>query len=164
MSVPVEIRISEKQDAPYLVEWFSDPKILFGFPIEGEKEIQDTVRIWMDFVSKGYGLTAVIEGKPCGMAVLYIQSMKKLSHTCLLSILVEEGCRGKGVGTKLLSSLARVAKEVFGIEILHLEVYAGNPARHLYERMGFVPFGEHPRFSKEEKGYRAKVCMQKYLR
>jgi len=157
-------RRTEPQDASFLKEWLSDPKILYGFPMEGEKEIEDSVRIWMSYAEKGYGLTALLNGIPVGIAVLYIQPFEKLVHTCLFSVIVSPDARGKGIGTALLENLENLAKYTFTIEILHLEVYEGNPARRLYERLGFVPFGRHEGFAKENDGtYRAKISMEKKL-
>jgi RimJ/RimL family protein N-acetyltransferase len=165
MTLPhIQLRPSIAEDAPFLKEWLSDPLILYGFPMEGEKEVDDSARIWIEYATKGYGITAVCDNKVCGMTVLYIQSFEKLAHTCLFSIIVSTEYRNKGVGSALLNALMRLAKETFHIEILHLEVYEGNPAKRLYERMGFTPFGKHVSFAKEADGsYRAKIFMQKNL-
>jgi putative acetyltransferase len=157
-------RLSEAEDIVFLKKWLSDPKILFGFPMEGEREVDDAIRIWMEYVGKKYGLTALWNGVPCGMAVIYIQPFEKLAHTCLFSIIVDPDHRNLGVGTALLEELTEFAKNDFHIEILHLEVYEGNPAKRLYERLGFVPFGNHTSFAKESDGmYRGKISMQKKL-
>ena len=159
----LEIRSSTEADAAKLTECFQDPNILLWFPMDGQKEIEDSVRIWMDSVKKGAGVTALWNGEPCGMSVLYIQQFESLKHTCLLSIIIEDGKRGKGIGTALLTELIDLAKNRFHIEILHLEVYDGNPARHLYERLGFTPFGSQENFTKEGGKSRKKVFMEKYL-
>jgi putative acetyltransferase len=59
--------------------------------------------------------------------------------------------------------MIHAAKNQFKIEILHLEVYAGNPAIRLYERMGFKEFGRQPKFIKMDGEYIDKVMMQKEL-
>jgi len=160
----VEIRPSDLGDIPYLRQWLFDPDILYGFPMDGSEEIEDSIRQWQAFIMKNCGITAVHNGIPCGLALLYVQSWKKLAHTCLFSILVEKEHRNLGIGRQLLTNLMILAKDTFHIEILHLEVYAGNPACRLYERMGFVVFGRHPRFAKEKEGqYRDKICMEKRL-
>ena len=69
----------------------------------------------------------------------------------------------RGAGTILLNAQMKNAREKFDIEILHLEVYEGNPARRLYKRLGFTKFGEQRHFIKEDGHYRAKVYMQKEL-
>ena len=57
-----------------------------------------------------------------------------------LSIGVVERWRGRGVGTALLSSLLARADAV-GIARVSLSVEPDNPARRLYERLGFVAPG-----------------------
>lgn len=159
----LEIRLTKPEDAPHLQQWLSDPKILRWFPMINEREIQDAVRIWIGYSRFGSALTAEWNGIPCAMANLYIQPYKKMSHQCLFSIIVEEQRRGKGVGKILLENLMKLAKEKFNIELLHLEVYEGNPAQNLYKRLGFKEFGRQERFIKENGTYLTKICMQKEL-
>lgn len=162
---PVEltIRLAGEQDTDVLKKWLLDPVILKWFPMFNEREVDDAVRIWIGYSKMGAGLTAEWNGMPCGMFNLYIQPFKKLAHTCLFSIIVDENLRGKGIGQVLIEEGQKLAKEKFGIEILHLEVYKGNPAQRLYERMGFVCFGEQKHFIKDNSEYIAKIFMQKTL-
>ena len=82
---------------------------------------------------------AVADGEPAGLANLYIQPFAKFKHQCLFSIIVASKFRGKGIGTILLETLKGYAKEKFNIEILHLEVYDGNPAAKLCDKMRPLP-------------------------
>lgn len=163
MTDSLTIRPTELSDAPYLAQWLSDEDILRWFPMCDAREIEDAVRIWVGYSRMGAGLTALWKGEPCGMANLYIQPYKKLAHTCLFSIIVKKELRGQGVGRFLLSHLIDLARSQFHIETLHLEVYEGNPAQYLYEKMGFVPFGRQSHFIKEQEGYSAKILMEKKL-
>ena len=163
ISSQIVIRQTKLEDTPFLTQWLSDPKILRWFPMFDAREIEDAVKIWISYSRIESGLTAEYNGEPCGMANLYIQPYKKLVHTCLFSILVKEEMRGKGVGRILIEKLMELAKEKFKIEVLHLEVYEGNPAIHLYERSGFKQFGCQTRFIKEDGKYIAKIFMQRPL-
>lgn len=161
----LKIEPSTGEEGASLTKWLLDPIVLRGFPMTDEKEIDDSVRVWMSYMKKGMGLAAWWDGTLCGIATLYIQPFQKLAHTCLFSIVVSEEFRGRGIGTALLGDLIELAKHRFHIEILHLEVYEGNPAERLYKRLGFEPFGKQGHFSKEGSGqYRAKIFMQKDLR
>lgn len=162
-SSPLGFRETLPEDAPPLTQWLSDPNILLWFPMCDAREIEDAVRIWISYAKIGAGITALWNQEPCGMANLYIQPYQKQAHTCLFSIIVKEEMRGKGIGKQLLEQLMKLAKEKFHIEILHLEVYEGNPARRLYERMGFKEFGCQTRFVKENGKYRAKFFLQRPL-
>jgi len=160
---PLSIRFTKEEDAPFLTKWLNDPIILKWFPMLTDREIEDSVRIWMAYSKFHANLTAEWEGAPCGMANLYIQPYKKLAHQCLFAIIVDKDHRGRGIGTALMQDLMKLAKETFNIEILHLEVYEGNPAIHLYQRLGFKEFGFQKHFIKEKGEYLGKIFMQKSL-
>lgn len=159
------IRDSVSDDQHPLREWFHEVDILPWFPILPEKrEIEDTLRVWMRFaVQERAGLTAEIDGKVVGSAILNLNFYKKMKHHCLLSIIVAKEARGKGVGTALLKELERIAQERHGLKMLHLEVYDGNPAERLYLRNGYHFYGRQDRFTKENGVYIGKKLMQKTL-
>ena len=159
----ISIRLGESRDQKYLVEWLLQPGVLEWFPLDNLREIEDAARIWISYSDKGAVLTALWDSVPCGIANLYLQPYKKLAHQCLFAILVDEKYRGKGVGARLLTDLIALAKERFKIELLHLEVYEGNPAIHLYERFGFEQYGKQKHFVKESEKYLNKIFMQKNL-
>lgn len=160
----ISVRISEEEDKSFLYKWLMDPLVLRWFPLDNQKEVEDAVRIWLSYKEIGCSFTGCIDGVPCGMAVLYLHRYKKLRHQSLFAIIVDENYRGRGVGTKIFEHLKREAKEKFSLEILHLEVYQGNPAKSLYERLGFVEYGVQEEFLKEKDGnYRDKINMQLYL-
>lgn len=162
-SSPLTFRLTRIEDTAHLLRWLSDPQILRWFPMFDAREIEDAVRIWIGYSRIESGITAEWNGEPVGMANLYIQPYKKLAHTCLFSIIVKEEMRGKGIGKALVEHLMKHAKEKFKIEILHLEVYEGNPAKRLYDRAGFKEFGCQTRFIKQDGKYIAKIFMQKKL-
>lgn len=159
----IEVRTATLDDSNYLKSWLTDPEVLRWFPMMDEREIEDSVRIWMSYAKMEAGLMATVDGEPAGLANLYIQPFEKFKHQCLFSIIVATQFRGKGVGTILLETLKAYAKDKFHIEILHLEVYDGNPAAKLYKRLGFKEYGRHPRFIKLGETYSDKVLMQQTL-
>ena len=157
------IRPAQESDQKHLVEWLLQPGVLDGFPLYELREVEDAAKIWLSYAKQGAVLTALWDGEPCGIANLYLQPYQKLSHQCLFAIIIDEKHRGKGIGAKLLRELMVLAKETFHIELLHLEVYQGNPAIDLYKRLGFKMYGIHKRFMKENGKYADKILMQKYL-
>ena len=60
-------------------------------------------------------------------------------------------------GDSAATELFKLAKEKFHLEMLHLEVYATNPAINLYKRMGFREFGIQEKFIKENGVYKEKL-------
>jgi GNAT superfamily N-acetyltransferase len=160
----ISVRFAAESDQKYLVEWLLQPGVLEGFPLADLREIEDAARIWISYAKQNAVLMALWDEVPCGIANLYLQPYKKLAHQCLFAIIVDEKYRGKGVGTVLMNELIALAKHTFKIQVLHLEVYEGNRARRLYERMGFVQYGIQRHFVKEQADkYLAKVMMQKNL-
>jgi ribosomal protein S18 acetylase RimI-like enzyme len=157
------IRPTKEHEDVYLKKWLKEPGVLRWFPMADDREIDDAVRLWIAYSHVGSCLTAEYNGVPCGLSTLYIQPQKKMAHQCLFSILVSEFYRGQGIGKALLEQIAELAKNRFSIEILHLEVYDGNPAIHLYQREGFVEYGRHEHFIKDQGEYIAKILMQKTL-
>ena len=57
-----------------------------------------------------------------------------------LTIAVLPGHRGRGAGSQLMAALIDAARERY--RALSLSVSPDNPARRLYERLGFVAVGE----------------------
>ncbi len=159
----ISIRFGIQEDMGCLIEWLQQPGVLQWFPLADTREIEDAARIWISNIKFNSVLTALWDGQPCGIATLYIQPIKKLSHQSLFAIIVDEKFRGKGVGARLLTDLEKLAKEQFQIELLHLEVYEGNPAIHLYQRLGFLQYGYQRHFIKQNDQYLGKIMMQKVL-
>lgn len=160
----ISIRFAKKEDEPHLVRWLMEPGVLRWFPMCDLKEVQDSSRVWFTYTDHKAVLTGTFDGITCGSAILYISPYKKLAHQALFAIIVDADYRGKKVGSRLLEELIHLAKERFSIELLHLEVYKGNPAINLYKRFGFQEYGVHKNFLKEAKDqYRDKIFMQKIL-
>lgn len=159
----LEIRYTMPEDAVPLKEWLSEPGILKGFPMADPPEVDDSVKHWIGFSKYKCSLTATLDGQAVGLATLCLMPYRKLAHQCLLSIIVSKEARNKGVGTLLLNNLLYLAKDYFGIEVIYLEVYEGNPAISLYKRFGFKTIGYQKYFMKEHGEYIGKVIMERVL-
>ena len=77
-----------------------------------------------------------VDGEPAGR--LYVDRWP--AEIRIVDISLAPGFRGRGVGTELLRELIAEAQESDRTLTIHVE--AGNPARRLYERLGFVPVAE----------------------
>lgn len=159
----LKIRYTVSEDAGPLHEWLLEPGILKGFPMKDPPEIEDAVKHWIGFAKYKSSLTATIDDKAVGIATLCLMPYRKIAHQCLLSIIVSKETRGKGVGTLLINNLLHLAKKNFGIEVVYLEVYEGNPAVSLYHRFGFTEIGFQKHFMKDDGEYIGKVVMQRVL-
>ncbi len=159
----LELRYTTLDDASYLKSWLLQPGVLAGFPMCNEAEVQDSVNHWIGFSKCKSSLTATLDGKPVGIATLCLMPYKKVMHQCLLSIIVSEECRNRGVGTLLINNLLHLAKERFAIDVVYLEVYEGIPAINLYRRFGFKEVGVQKRFMRENGKYIGKIIMERVL-
>jgi ribosomal protein S18 acetylase RimI-like enzyme len=78
-----------------------------------------------------------VDGEPAGR--LYVHRGR--SEIRIVDIVLAPPFRGRGIGTRLLAALIAEADDG-GLKLsIHVEV--NNPARRLYERLGFVHAGEH---------------------
>ena len=154
-------RYTTLEDANALTQWFQDGAVLEWFPIiKTQHNISAAVNFWISHSKLNSSLTAEIDGRPCGLATLFLQPYAKVAHQSELGIVVNKKWRNHGVGTILLNNLELLAKNKFNLEFLHLQVYAENPAISLYERLGFAEFGRHEHWIKEENGqYRTYLFM-----
>jgi RimJ/RimL family protein N-acetyltransferase len=159
----VYIREATEQDFDVIKSWLLEKDILQWFPMESDKEVEDAARIWVYYARLKSCFIAEINSIPVGTILLNITNLEKIQHQCLISIIVSQNYRNQGIGTKLLNYVEKVAFEEFKIELLHLEVYENNPAKRLYEKVGYETYGLHPNFLKENGGYKSKILMQKWL-
>lgn len=159
------LRYTVAQDAGELRKWLLQDEQHYSFPMDGSiAENEDAVRRWISFSRTRSSLTLEYENKPVGIATLYIQNYKRLTHQTEFGIILNKDFHGRGFGAYLLSCIMKLAKQVFHIEILHLQASAHNPAVHLYQSFGFVTFGTQERWTKNSDGsYGTRLFMERAL-
>lgn len=120
----IEIRPATDADVPQ-----------FSFPLIDEAYF----RTWLGKDSQA--IVAVSDGKVIGQ-VLYSfkgEGAERFAYFFLLH--VDEGSRSKGLATRLIAAVEHAAgqDDCFAVA---LGVADGNPARNLYERLGYTVYGE----------------------
>jgi ribosomal-protein-alanine N-acetyltransferase len=83
----------------------------------------------------------------------FVLSRHVLDEEELLLIGVTPGCRRRGIGAILIGQLFDAARDR-GITRIYLEMRRGNPALHLYSKLGFEPIGERPNYYRMANGER----------
>ncbi|HMA33933.1 MAG TPA: GNAT family N-acetyltransferase [Chloroflexia bacterium] len=74
------------------------------------------------------------------------EGLKTRHKATIVGMYVAPAARVQGVGRALLAEALRRARQVPGLEQVHLSVVTTNtPALTLYQSLGFVPYGREPR-------------------
>ena len=161
--VGLDVRYSVLADAPYLKEWLVHPEIQRWFPVSEEKEIEDAVQCWIGFSRFSSSLTATLDGTVCGIGTLFLMPYRKVAHHCLFKIVVDPRHQQKGIGGSLLKNLKHLAKNYFRLELMHIEVFEGNPIIRLLHKYGFHEFARQEKFVKNQSAYCARILYESYL-
>ncbi len=84
-------------------------------------------------------LLAEIDGKAVGLAIFHptYSTWDSSRGMFINDLFVSEVVRDQGIGVKLVTKVAVIAKEA-GCQHLELNVVHANPARNFYDRFGFV--------------------------
>lgn len=136
----VQVRSVESSDDPFLFQIFCSSRPELAFLPEPLLQMQFRAQA-MSYKSQYPGAEhrlILMEGRPSGR-ILVDRSGERL-HLVDIALLPE--ARGRGIGTALLHALQAEAG-VAGLPV-RLSVYEANPARRLYERLGFRVTGNQP--------------------
>lgn len=90
-----------------------------------------------------------------GLYILHPNNVGRCGHISNASYAVKKSVRGRHIGEQLVSdSLKRAKENGFGILQFNAVVRTNASARHLYEKLGFVPLGVIPKgFLKKDGNY-----------
>lgn len=164
MELPgLDIRYTYVTDTPYLRDWLLAPEVQKWFPVSERNEIDDAVACWIGFSRYSSSLTATVNGTPVGIGTLFLMPYRKVAHHCLFKLVVDPKHQRKGIGSSLLKNLKHLAKNYFHLELIHIEVFDGNPFVHLLQKFDFHEFARQERFVKDSEGYKARVLFESNL-
>ena len=118
------------------------------------------------FASQTYtGVAADTETeKIYGLYILHPNNIGRCGHICNASYAVSSRSRGLHIGEKLVMDCIKQGR-VHDFSILQFNaVVASNVhARHLYERLGFVPLGVIPQGFRMKDGHYEDICPYYHL-
>ena len=157
----VEIRaahIGDMDGVWHCVDVVARERAYLGF-LEGPPP-EESRKFWGDLIEKSFPFEiAVDQGGVVGWCDIAPVPRPIFSHIGSLGMGLLPAYRNAGIGRRLLGAALAQARGR-GIERVELHVFADNMrARHLYEGLGFVVEGIHPRRAKIDGQYRDDVAM-----
>ena len=98
-------------------------------------------------------------GAVLGLYILHPNNIGRCGHICNASYAVSRNTRGLHIGEKLVSDCL-VQGKLHGFSIMQFNaVVASNiHAKHLYERLGFIPLGTIPKGFRMKDGHYEDIC------
>jgi GNAT superfamily N-acetyltransferase len=141
--MPVEIRLAKRDDHDDLFEAFQRiVNTLDGFPQEPPLKRADFDDYWIDHSSAV--CIARFDGHLIGGYYIKPNFVGRASHIANAGYFVLAPYRGTGVGRSLVEHSLTEARRL-GFDAMQFNlVFESNPARQMYERMGFVEVGRVP--------------------
>ena len=127
----LQVYASTREEELQLVDWSADQKAAF---VRAQFEAQDT-EYRRNYPDASFDVVE-IDSEPAGR--LYVD--RRADDIRIVDITLLPTYRGRGIGTALLRGLLAEAAASGKRLSIHVEVH--NPARALYERLGFVPIEE----------------------
>jgi ribosomal protein S18 acetylase RimI-like enzyme len=127
-----QVYASTRADEMAMLPWTDEQKAAF---VAHQFEAQDA-HYRTHYEGAAFDVVEV-DGEPAGR--LYVH--RGPSEIRIIDIALTPAYRGRGLGTGLLQAL--IAEAADGGRTLSIHVEMNNPARRLYERLGFRPAGEH---------------------
>ena len=149
-----------------------------------QKDIPAMIRIWNEVVEEGVAFpqeefldertgaeffasqtyTAVAEdetdGTVHGLYILHPNNIGRCGHIGNASYAVRSESRGRHIGEMLVSdSLTQAKKHGFKVMQFNAVVESNIHARHLYERLGFIPLGTIPNGFRMKDGHFENICL-----
>ena len=117
-----------------------------GYPQAPDRPVtaEDFRRYWLEPARCSVVARALDGGRLLGAYSLKPNGVGRAAHVANAGYLVAAGHRGRGIGTALVQdSMARARAGGFDAMQFNF-VFASNPARRLYERLGFELVGRVP--------------------
>ena len=111
------------------------------------------------FAEQTYCGVADDGGTVVGLYILHPNNIGRCGHIANASYAVSGECRGKHIGEALVKDCLANAKRLgFTIMQFNAVVESNVHARHLYERLGFVPLGVIPKGFRMKDGHLENIC------
>ncbi len=143
----VKLRELELTDAPLMLEWMHDPKVLVGLQKHfDEMTLEDAQRFIASVsyeIAEGNSLHyAIVNESDEYLGTISLKDLDLEAKHAEYAVTMRSGFHGQGIGTKASELLLEKAFTELGLERVYLTVLSDNShAKHMYERCGFKPEG-----------------------
>lgn len=117
-----------------------------GYPQHPDEPLtrDDFLTYWIAPAAVGRVARSAFDGRLLGAYTMKPNGVGRAAHVANAGYIVAVDARGRGLGTALVED-SMVAARGAGFDALQFNfVFASNPARRLYERLGFVDVGKVP--------------------
>ena len=145
--VQVRITRTTPEDHRELFELFAAAVVAGeGYPQDPGVALSfdDFEQYWLAPACQAMVVRRVEDGALVGACTIKANGVGRAAHVANAGYLVAAGQRGLGIGTALVEHSFEVARAA-GFDAMQFNfVFATNPARRLYERLGFQLVGEVP--------------------
>lgn len=155
----IVVREYQQKDLPAMIRiWNEVVEEGIAFP---QEELLDETTGAEFFASQTYNGVAedTDSGQVLGLYILHPNNIGRCGHLGNASYAVSSDVRGLHIGEKLVSdSLAQAKAHGFQVMQFNAVVASNIHARHLYERLGFVPLGVIPKGFRMKNGHYEDIC------
>ena len=151
------VRAFKTQDIPQMIAiWNEVVTDGVAFP---QEELLDERSGGLFFALQSHCGVAETEDGVVGLYILHPNNEGRCGHIANASYAVAARCRGRHIGEQLVKDSLKTAKKL-GFRILQFNavVESNHAARHLYERLGFVPLGTIPGGFRLKNGQYENIC------
>ncbi len=153
----IQTREYRKNDLPEMIRiWNEVVEDGVAFP---QEELLDPDTGAEFFSAQSYCGVAEEDGAVVGLYILHPNNVGRCGHICNASYAVSRERRGRHIGERLVTDCLENAKRLgFGLMQFNAVVESNVHARHLYERLGFVPLGTIPGGFRMKDGHYENIC------
>ena len=158
MSIMTIIREFNDKDIPSMnAIWNEVVEDGIAFPQEDKLDME-TGKVF--FHEQSYcGVAETDDGDVIGLYILHPNNVGRCGHIANASYAVSSAARGRHIGEKLVIDCLKTAKKLgFNVMQFNAVVESNIHARHLYERLGFVPLGVIPGGFRMKDGHYENIC------
>lgn len=141
----IRLRLLEKKDAPFMLEWIQDKEIssCFRFDVQGMtiEKVNNFIEEAQD-ISKNMHM-AVVSDSDEYLGTISLKEIDLINHNAEYAISMRRCARGKNIARYATESLLHKAFNEIGLNKVYLNVLSDNiRAIRFYEKLGFNFEGE----------------------